>query len=302
MQKNLGGRIPHFSWNKYMIGIDRFISAYNEFMLNKPKRIAAWKINRLTNLYESFLKIINTLQDNKATENNFYKRCELLGVISPLSAEQLKEYLIDSPGSFILFNCLFNIIFNSLPFGSSAKEILLHRFDFHKDYEFMTRKGLESKLKIKIRGIRIREDSIKSTITSIISHFRILIPWFHYQNLINMNAKVIRISPQLCKKIMVLEATDKITPGFIATVISIIYEYKLKQIPVNGKFCYYLAKPKYADIYFPLLDKLAPIIESRIDMPEFEDLGDVIMEMFGRERGRNVKEHSKRHYTKLNGV
>jgi len=285
-QKYLGFSIRKIHLSKYMFSLERFIVTYNEFMQNKPKRISEWKIVRLRNLYESVIKIMNALKDNRASEDNFNSRCMLLGAISPFKAEQLKEYLIDSPGSFILFNCLFNFIFNSMPLGKNYKEILYSRFDFHADFNFMTLKELETKLNMKIRGIRIKEDIIRGRINSIIDDLRVLKLWFHYQNLINMKAKVIRISPQLCEKIKMLEGLDKITPGFIATVFSIIYEYEIKRVTVNGKFCYYLVKPEYADNYFPLLEKLAPLIEARIDMPEFEDLGEVVKEMFFCKRDR----------------
>ena len=279
-QKSIHPGIRRLVINKTNITVSSFINSYNSLSNNPGGKLNNYdpaKFERIKNIYDSLLSIIDALSDNKVSENNFNIRCRLLSHISPLTVDQLRNYLIDCPKGFHLFRCLNDVFRNFIKSNPDYKEIFYHRFNFNEDYPYLTRREMLAKLNIPESTLKWKEQALNDKIISAIRQFKTFNIYFYYPEFIDSDSGLIRICPGLCNKIKTLESVFTITPAFIAKVFSVIYNYVSVPIKVNSDYYYYLLKPEYARSFKPILKTLALFLEPIRNTPEFEIYSKITM-------------------------
>ena|ERR1035437_4385188 len=243
---NIPQALQRLMINKVNITARSFILLFQRNYLDNPDRtkINPQDLEKLSNLYETLRLIIGSVEHNSIGKRDFNLRCRVLGDLIPMPAEALEKFMYGSPRKFHLFGCLNEIIFVHLKLSDNKREILNHQFGFSDKYEQIQKSKLAKKQNISRSSVSSATAVITRKTDDAIKRFKFLEPYYSYKVRYKLDRGIIEVTAEMCNRIRKEEGVDGITPYFVARVFALIYNCKLRQVPYEGDFVYFLVRRK----------------------------------------------------------
>jgi hypothetical protein len=238
--------------DKNTITAGSFLDAFEKnYLLNpvSPPKIDPPEYIMFKDIFYTLSDAVITLQENRVSEKDFNIRCEILCRILNIPFSQLLKYFNDSETSFQLFPFIYNLIFKSAQMKNTKKLILRHSLGYSTEYPKLDDYFILNSAQISKPGLRLAKRELYRNISSLVSKLKILLPYFGYSGMIDTSSGLIKITPAIVNYIKKSGDTEYITPLFIARVLSIIYDYDMVSLPLNGEVNYYLIKKELSKKY-----------------------------------------------------
>ena len=236
--------------NKFEYNAQSFIKAYEKNFLDDADAAFAVDVKEyrvMTKLYLLMVAYIRALVSKSISKENFETRCGLLSEVLPMEKEEIGKYMDYAPFNFHLFECLNEIIFSKAGLKDWKRDILTNYSGYSDKYEKLTYDEIAKTGKVTTHAVREARAEIERNISDVIKKFTILAPYYSYRSECMLNADLIKVSKRMAKCICGHERAEGITPLFIGTVFSIIYDYKLMPVGSKGEQEYYLVKKEIAE-------------------------------------------------------
>ena len=220
-----------------MNNLQCFVNLYHKDFLDEYEGRASRKIfeyEKLSNLYYTVLSIITGIEDNLISKADFEIRCRLLWEVVPMTFTDMQKYLDGPTLKFHLFSCIHDLVFNDLELSEHKREILNHRLCYSKKNEMLTAKEMALKLGIARESVYAAQNTLERKISDIIRKFKVLAPYCSYKSKYLSNARIIAITPDIFDRIRREEKAEEMTAGFMAKVLSVLYNYSSEDISDEG--------------------------------------------------------------------
>ena len=204
--KDINPKIRDLLMNKYNSAASANFISWNILFpgdINRLRALGNCDYKKLSDICDSVFTIIKALASNEISTSNLCIRIKLLSGILPITEKQLKRYLVSSISGFLLFNCLYRLIFNELRLHECKKEILLHASGFLDNHKLLSINDIECKLNKARSGLLNKQGSLSSKVTSIIAKFKILLPYLNYDFRFDLTGDLVFISPEICQSIKI---------------------------------------------------------------------------------------------------
>jgi hypothetical protein len=214
----------------------------------------------------------------KSSVDNINRSFDILGGITKITKEQLLSYLTPPPIHFNLFCCLYDQLYNREWLQNTNKELLLYRTGYSDIYPKLTIEELAKKLKKTEAALYAAEDKLYRKISLFISKFKTIQSRLCCDKFFGLNQDKVFISAESITKFKQLESVEHFNPCFIVKVLSLIYNYEIIPLTINGLENYLLIKPGLVDIkqLTPLLQELESLIENHKIKNGNNNLSDII--------------------------
>jgi DNA-binding CsgD family transcriptional regulator len=214
-----------------------FINLYHQDFLDGYEGRATRNVfdyEKLSNLYDTVLSIINGIEDNLISQADFDIRCRLLWETVPMAFTDMQKYLDGPTLKFNLFSCISDLIINDLELSEQKREILKHRLCYSKKDEMLTAKEMALKLGITRESVYAAQNTLERKISDIIRKFKVLAPYCSYKTKYLSNMSLVALTPAIFDRIRREEKADDLTAGFMAKVLSVLYNYTSENISADG--------------------------------------------------------------------
>jgi hypothetical protein len=229
--------------NKFDYNVQSFIDSYHKNFIDNPDMAYSFShcdFKLISEIYKSITSFIGALECSTKSKANFDKRCRLLSGAGLV--EKIEDYMEYSPLNFHLIGCLYDIIFNRLDISGWKRLILKNHLDYSNKYEKIPLPEIMKTAKVTRPCIYLAIKNIERKVNNVIKDFKILEPYCSYKSKYLYNADVIKIGWNEVNCIAKDEGVEGITPFLAATILSVLYNYKLRAIGVKGKEEYLLIK------------------------------------------------------------
>jgi hypothetical protein len=243
--------------NKFDYDVQSFIESYQKNFINNPGNVFAFSLGdfkMISEIYKSITSYKGALESSTKSKANFDKRCRLLSGAGLV--DKIEDYMEYSPLNFHLIGCLSDIIFNKLNIKGWKRLLLINHLDYSSKYEKIPLAEIEKTANITRSCVFVTIRDIRRKVNAAIKDFKILEPYCLYKSKYLNNADVIKIGWNEANCISRDEGVEGITPCLVATILSVIYNYKLRAIGVKGNEEYLLIKGEKSEA-----DKTARIIK-----------------------------------------
>jgi hypothetical protein len=112
--------------------------------------------------------------------------------------------------------------------------ILKHRLCYSKKDEMHTAKEMALKLGITRESVYAAQNTLERKISDIIRKFKVLDPYCSYKTKYLSNMSLAALTPSIFDRIRREEKADDLTAGFMAKVLSVLYNYTSEDISADG--------------------------------------------------------------------
>lgn len=227
--------------NKFDYNAQSFIESYQKNFIDNPDMaysISPCDFKVISEIYKSIKSFMVALESSTKSKANFDKRCRLLSGAGLV--EKIEDYMEYSPLNFHLIGCLNDVIFNKLDIIGWKRLILKNHLDYSNKYEKIPLPEIQKTARVTRSCIYLTIKNIERKVNNAIRDFKILEPYCSYKSKYLFNADVIKIGWNEVNCITRDEGVEGITPCLAATILSVLYNYKLRAIRVKGKEEYLL--------------------------------------------------------------
>lgn len=229
--------------NKFDYNAQSFMESYQKNFIDNPDMaysISPYDFKMISEIYKSIIIYKGALESSTKSKANFDKKCRLLCEAG--LAEKIEDYMEYSPLNFHLIGCINDIIFNKLDIKGWRRIVLKNHLDYSNKYEKISLPEIMETAKVTRSCVYLTIKNIERKVNNAIRDFKILEPYCSYKSKYLYNADVITIGWNEAKCIGKDEGAEGITPCLTATILSVLYDYKLRAIGIKGKEEYLLIK------------------------------------------------------------